>query len=399
MPLSNDSSDATDCVHHPIVSLDGYRSFSVPVYRASTIVFSDLQAYKQRASRSPDGYVYGLAGTPTSRTLEAQLTVLNKAVRSIIVPSGQAAISVLMLSVLKAGDHVLIPDNVYPPVKQFASETLARFGVSWEPYDPLDLRGLNERMAARPPRLLWLESPGSTSMEVCDIPAIVALAREHRAMTACDNTWATPLFCKPLGLGVDVVVEALTKYVGGHSDLLLGALSFANFDVYAKVRDQLGILGIGVSPDECSLALRGIETLAVRLERIERVALDLAARLELHFGEGNVLHPALVSCPGHATWQRDFTGSSGVFSLRLSGISEERLDAALAAFKVFAVGASWGGTRSLVAPMKIDAIRSVSPVDKAATYLRISIGLESPEDLWRDLQNLIATTGKPVERP
>jgi cysteine-S-conjugate beta-lyase len=391
--VSANSPDATICVHHPMVTVEGYRSFSVPVYRASTIVFADLKAYRERVARSPDGYVYGLAGTPTSRTLEAQLTMLNRAARSIVVPSGQAAISTLMLTVLKAGDHILIPDNVYPPTKQFAADTLSRFGVDHDVYDPMDLTTLRDHFVTRPSRLVWIESPGSTTMEVCDIPAIVELAWRHGAMTGCDNTWATPLFCKPLELGVDVVAEALTKYVGGHSDLLLGALSFAEIGLYTAVRNQLSTLGVGVSPDECSLALRGIETLALRLNHMEGVALDLAKRIAARLGEVNVLHPALASCPGHSTWRRDFTGSSGVFSIRLPGVSEEQLSLALDALKVFAIGASWGGTRSLVAPMDISAVRSVSQIDTQAPYLRISIGLENPADLWRDLEGVVGAVG------
>ncbi|MDF3838256.1 aminotransferase class I/II-fold pyridoxal phosphate-dependent enzyme [Cupriavidus basilensis] len=387
--------DQTLCVQHPAVSLDGYQSFSTPVYRASTIVFDTPQAYRERAQRSPDGYTYGLSGTPTSRTLEAQLSSLNGAVRTIIVPSGQAAISALMLTVLKAGDHVLLPDNVYPPVKQFASELLVHCGVATSVYDPLDLPALERAADTERTRLIWIESPGSTSMEVSDIPAIVRIARSRGIMTGCDNTWATALYCKPLQLGVDVVAEALTKYVGGHSDLLLGSLSFADIELYGRVRRQLANLGVGVSPDDCSLALRGIETMGVRLERVGKVAADFAQKIEGRAGIAEVLHPALPTSASHALWQRDFAGSSGVFTLRLAGTSQQAVDRALGELQVFAIGASWGGTRSLIAPMSLANDRSFADMDRDAVYLRISIGLESPSDLWRDLENMLNALADP----
>lgn len=381
-----DLDDRTVCVHHPRPSLDGFASFAVPVYRASTIVFPDARSYRERGQRSPDGYSYGLTGTPTSRALEAQLSLLHRGERSIIVPSGQAATTALMLAVLKAGDHVLIPDNVYPPVKQFAADVLRPFGIAVGIYDPLDIDGLDRAVIEGATRLIWIESPGSTTMEVSDIAAIAALARSKDILTGCDNTWASPLLCKPLELGVDVVAEALTKYVGGHSDLLLGSLTFRDLDLYSRVRRQLATLGVGVSPDDCSLALRGIETLALRLERVGRVAAEFAGKLVAMPGIAEVLHPALPSAHGHAIWKRDFRGSSGVFTVRLEPRAQEVLDRALGQLAVFAIGASWGGTRSLVAPMTLGNDRAFRAVDQNDVYLRISIGLESPQDLWADLE-------------
>lgn len=378
--------DRTACVHHPQPNLDGFASFAVPVYRASTIVFPDARSYRERAARSPDGYSYGLTGTPTSRTLEAQLSGLHRGERSIIVPSGQAATAALMLTVLQAGDHVLIPDNVYPPVKQFAAEVLRPFGVAVGIYDPLDLDALDKAVIAGATRLIWIESPGSTTMEVADIATIAALARSKGILTGCDNTWASPLLCKPLELGVDVVAEALTKYVGGHSDLLLGSLTFRDVDLYARVRRHLGTLGIGVSPDDCALALRGIETLALRLDHVGRVAAEFAGKLGGLSGIAEVLHPALPSASGHDVWKRDFRGASGVFTVRLKPCSQAVLDRALGQLEVFAMGASWGGTRSLVAPMTLGSDRTCRAVDPDHVYLRISIGLESPEALWADLE-------------
>jgi cystathionine beta-lyase len=387
MPLSRNKRDDTACVHHPVPPLDGFGSFAVPTYRASTIVFDGAAAYRSRAARIPDGYSYGLSGTPTTRVLEEQISRLHGGERSVIVPSGQAAITVLILTLLESGDHLLIGDNVYPPVKQFCREVLNRYGVTTTIYDPMDLDNLRASIGDRT-RLIWIESPGSTTMEVSDVDGIVAIAKERGILTGCDNTWASPLLFKPLLHGVDVVAEAVTKYIGGHSDLLLGSLTFRDGDLYRRVRQKLSVLGIGVSPDDCSLALRGLETLAIRLERAGSVARAFAERLAGIDGVGRVLHPALPGAPGHVYWSKAFLGSSGVFSLQLGPCPEQKLDAALSQLSIFALGASWGGTRSLIVPMPIDREFGESS-ERQATYLRISIGLEDPGELWEDLEGAL----------
>ncbi len=382
--------DESLCVQHPIPSLEGFDSLAVPTYRASTILFETAQEYRARGQRGPDGYSYGLAGTPTTRVLEAQITALHHGARSIIVPSGQAAITMFMFAALKAGDHVLVPDNVYPPARQFCREVLSAYGVAADFYDPMDIGSL-ERLARPQTRLVWIESPGSTTMEVSDIPAIVAFAQGRGILTGCDNTWASPLLLKPLDLGVDMVAEAITKYIGGHSDLLLGSMTFSSAELCATVRRTLSVLGIGVSPDDCALALRGIETMPVRLERVGRVAADFATRLVAFDAVAAVHHPSLPTAAGHDVWRRDFRGSSGVFSIRLKSCEPDVLDAALSKLSVFAIGSSWGGTRSLIAPMQLGRDRSATPIDPATIYLRISIGLEDPDELWADLESLMNT--------
>lgn len=384
----NTQLDDTRCVVPPETPLEGFASLAVPVYRASTIVFPNAAAYRSRADRAPDGYTYGLSGTPTTRTLEAQLSALHDAERTITVPSGQAAISATMLTLLKSGDHLLLTDNVYPPVKQFTRNILGASGIETEFFDPTRMADLEARLRPGRTRLVWVESPGSTSMEICDIPGISRLSKAAGALLGCDNTWATGLLCKPLELGVDIVAEALTKYVGGHSDLLLGAIILRDMELYARIRGTLSCLGIGVSPDDCSLALRGLQTMGLRLRHVGEVSEELAHRLAEH-SRHTVLHPCLPNCPGHMLWQRDFKGSSGVFSLQLDGISAEALDRALDELKTFAIGASWGGTRSIIAPMVIANDRHVMPSSEATTYLRISVGLENIDDLWADLQRLI----------
>lgn len=380
--------DATLCVHHPAVSEEGYASLAVPTHRASTIVYPDATSFANRKDRGFDGYTYGLHGTPTTRTLEAQLSALHGGQRTMLVPSGQAAVTLVMLSVLMPGDRVLIPDHVYPPVRSFCRDYLVPRGIAFAVYDPLIGSGIANLIDERT-RLVWVESPGSGSMEVQDIPAIAKAAKAKGALVGCDNTWATPLIFKPLAHGVDFAAEALTKYVGGHSDLLLGSITVADKALWQRMKETVRALGIGVSPDECALALRGIETMGVRLAHMGRVSEGFAKRLQPSPAIERVLHPALPSCPGHDFWKRDMGRSSGVFSLVLKPVPETMLEAALSALKVFAIGASWGGTRSLIAPMALEGDRSITPWTAPGATLRISIGLEDPDDLWSDLDRLL----------
>ena len=384
--------DLTQCVHHPAVSHEGFATLAVPTYRASTIVYDDAETFAARSSRGFDGYTYGLHGTPTTRTLEAQLTALHGGIRTVLVPSGQAAVTIVMLSFLMPGDRVLIPDHVYPPVRTFCRTYLEPRGIDFGVYDPLIGGGIADLIDGRT-KLVWVESPGSGTMEVQDVPAIVAAAKAKGALVGCDNTWATPLLFKPLAHGADFAAEALTKYVGGHSDLLLGSITVSDIALRQKIKETLRAFGVGVSPDEVALALRGIETMGVRLAHMGRVSEDFANRLQASPVVDRVLHPALASCPGHQFWERDFKGSSGVFSVVLKPGTEARLGPALTAMRVFAIGASWGGTRSLLVPMAVKGDRTVSPWTDEGTVLRISIGLEHPEDLWADLDNLLAALG------
>jgi len=381
--------DLSRCVHHPAVSKDGFASLAVPTYRASTIVYDDPQDFARRSERGLDGYTYGLHGTPTTRTLEAQLTALHGGERTVLVPSGQAAVAITMLSVLQPGQKVLIPDNAYPPVRAFCAEYLSPRGIAYEVYDPLIGAGIADHIDART-RLIWMESPGSGTMEVQDVPAIAAVARSRGVLTGCDNTWAGPLLFKPLAHGVDFAAEALTKYVGGHSDLLLGSITVRDLALRKGLKDVLRMFGIGVSPDEVALALRGIETMGVRMAHSGRVAKEFAERLQDSPVVARVLHPALPSCPGHAIWARDFKGASAVFSIVLKPEFGPRVYDAMSRLRLFAIGASWGGTHSLIAPMAIAADRSVRPWNPAEPVVRLSIGLEESEELWSDLSGFLA---------
>jgi cysteine-S-conjugate beta-lyase len=387
--------DATRSVHHPAVDEEGYASLTVPTHRASTIVYPDAASFFARKHRGFDGYTYGLHGTPTTRTLEAQLTALHGGVRTVLVPSGQAAVTIVMLSVLLPGDKVLIPDQVYQPVRGFCEDYLKPRGIDHDVYDPLIGAGIAGLIDERV-KLVWVESPGSNTMEVQDVPAIVKAARAKGVLVGCDNTWATPLIFKPLAHGADFACEALTKYVGGHSDLLLGSVTVADLGLRQRLKETLRGFGVGVSPDECQLALRGIETLALRLAHMGKVSEDFARRLARSPAVETVLHPALPSCPGHEFWKRDMGRSSGVFSTMLKPVPQAALEETLSALKVFAIGASWGGTRSLIAPLAPEGERTVVPWPHQGPALRISIGLEDEDDLWSDLDALLAALEQPA---
>ncbi|ANN65642.1 trans-sulfuration enzyme family protein [Bordetella bronchialis] len=379
------SSDWTQCAITPAVNHEGFASLGVAVYRASTIPFENAQAYATRRERGSEGYSYGLYGTPTTRTLERKITALEQGRRTLLAPSGQGAITAVMLATLHAGDQVLLPDTVYPPVRDFADRDLVRLGVQVDYYDPLDPADLVRRMGARP-RLVWVESPGSTTMEVQDLPRIAALAHERGAVVGCDNTWATPLNFKPLAHGADIVVEGLTKYFCGHSDVMMGSITVADNALGDALRAFLGRLGVGVSADDAALVLRGLETMALRLAYNARVAASLIDAVRAQPEVARVLYPTLADSPGHAVFRRDFQGASGVFSVVFTPQAAPHVAAALDALRIFVIGASWGGTRSLVAPMPVRAHRTVRAWEGDDMVLRISVGIEDEADLAKDLQ-------------
>ncbi len=382
--------DLSRVVHRPSVSHEGFSSLAVPTYRASTIVFENAEEYANRKTRGPDGYTYGLHGTPTTKTLEAQLTALEGGERTVIVPSGQAGITIVFLTVLRPGDKVLIPDTAYPPVKGFCVNYLEPRGIHHEVYDPM-IGGEIDALIDETVKLVWMESPGSTTMEFQDIPAIVAAAKAKGVLTGCDNTWATPLLFKPIAHGVDFSMEALTKYVGGHSDILLGSITVNEVKHHRALKDTTRMIGIGVSPDECALALRGIETMGVRIKHMGEVSTDFARRIREFPGVRKVLHPTLPDCPGHEYWERDFAGANGVFTVVADPIDEHVLGDALSSMKIFSIGASWGGTHSLIVPMSISRECSATPGGEDGVLLRISVGLEDKDELWEDLDTLFKT--------
>lgn len=370
------------------VSTEGYDSLTVSVHRASTILYADADSFARRLGRGADGYVYGLYGTPTHRHLEGRITDMQRGARTVLLPSGQAANAFAMLAVLKAGDRVLLPDTCYGPTRDFAQSDLPLLGVVAEFYDPVDLAALDRRAAGA--RLIWAESPGSLTLEMQDIPAIVAIARRHGALTGCDNTWASPLNFRPLDHGVDLVAEALSKHFGGHSDLLMGSVTVADADLGLRLKAQMGRFGIGVSPDDVALVMRGIETMAVRMARASATALTLAGWLQGQAHVARVLYPPLPGAQGHDIWARDFRGAPGLFSVVFDKAAAPHVLPALDALRVISIGASFGGTRSLAAPSAVAPLRSATRWTGPEFVLRLSVGLEAPEDLQDDLTRFLA---------
>ena len=348
-----------------------------PVVHGSTVLFPDAQTMKERKQR----YTYGTRGTPTSDALAAAVNELEGSAGTIIVPSGLAAITVPLLGFLSSGDHALFVDTIYFPTRRFADTMLRRLGVEVEYYKPeigADIRDL-----LRPnTKLIFTESPGSNTFEMQDIPAITAIAREAGIVTMLDNTWATPVYFKPLDHGVDISIHAATKYPGGHSDVLLGTVS-ANDACWERLWDAYLTLGTCAGPDDVYQVLRGLRTMGVRLERHQATAFEVARWLEGQPGVVQVLHPGLESHPGHAIWKRDFSGASGLFSIVLKG-GEKQAHAFLDALEIFGLGASWGGYECLAAQVSL-ADRTVTARDYGGEIVRLQIGLEDTADIIADL--------------
>jgi len=353
-----------------------------PVERTSTILFEnvgELRGSKPRLGQ----YRYGLQGTATHWALAEALTVLEPgAAGTALFSSGLQAITSVLLALLKPVDELLVPDSVYGPTRKFCDTVLKRLGIATRYYDPLagasDLIGENTRV-------LFLESPGSLTMEVQDVPGLCATARKHGVVTVLDNTWATPLLFPALAAGVDISILAVTKYVGGHADLLLGSAT-ATGEHYDRLQTISWDLGNNVSADDAWLASRGLRTMGLRLKHHEESALRIAGWLKEQPKVGAMLHPAFEDCPGHEVWKRDFKGSSGLFSFELLGDRGSR-DRFLDALKLFGIGYSWGGFESLVLP--VDPYRTISK-PPASNLVRLHIGLEDPEDLIDDLSAAFA---------
>jgi len=354
---------------------------NVPVERASTILFDSVA--DMAASKPGLGvYRYGLQGTATHWALSEALTELEPgAAGTALYSSGLAAITTALLAVLSPDDELLAPDNVYGPTRKFCDTFLKRFGVSTRYYDPLTIPEMGERT-----RAILLESPGSMTMEVQDVPAICAAARERNVVSLIDNTWATPLLFPALSAGVDISILAATKYVGGHADVMLGSVT-ATADHFQRIQMLGWDLGHSVSPDDAWLGSRGLRTMGVRLKQHEEGALRVARSLKERPEVGRVLHPAMPDCPGHQYWKRDFRGSSGLFSFELKGVDHAGRARFVDSLELFGVGYSWGGYESLAIP--VDPVRTVSK-PPAPNLVRLHIGLEDPEDLIADLDRAFA---------
>jgi cystathionine beta-lyase len=354
---------------------------NTPIYRGSTVLFPDTAALL--ANRGP--YTYATKGTPTIRALEEAWTEIAGAAGAVAVPSGLAAINLALLTAVKAGDHILATDSCYLPARIFCDGVLKRLGVETSYYDPrigADIAGLMRPNTSA----VLTESPGSQSLEVQDVPAIAAAAHERGACVILDNTWATPLFFPPHERGVDLAIEAGTKYLSGHSDLLIGLVS-ANDKWARRLRATYDALAIPPGPEDAFLALRGLRTMELRLREAERAGLELARWLAQRPEVARVLHPALETHPDHALWKRDFLGSTGLFSIILKPVPDTALAAMLDGFELFGLGYSWGGYESLVLPFDCKSYRTATRWTPEGPALRFSIGLEDMEDLKEDLEN------------
>lgn len=359
-----------------------------PVYRASTVLFDSVADL--RAARPADGHLYyGRSGTPTQWSLAEALTELEPGAEGTrLFPSGVAAVAIALSAVLRPGDELLMADSVYEPTRDFCTTVLAPQGVTVTYYDPLIGTGIEALLTERT-RAIFLESPGSLTFEVQDVPGICALAKARGIVTLIDNTWATPLLFPAIGAGADLSILACTKYVVGHSDVMVGSVT-ANADWWEPLVRMSRAFGQYLSPDDAFLAARGLRTMGVRLRQHQESALKIALWLKDQPQVGRVLHPALPDCPGHAYWTRDFKGASGLFSFELKGASDAQRAAFVDGLAHFGIGYSWGGYESLALPIDPQRCRSVTRREASGPLVRLHIGLEDADDLIEDLEQGLA---------
>lgn len=363
---------------------DHFGVVNPPVFRASTVTFPTLDAWDEARANRFDGIIYGRFGTPTTRAFEEAVAILEGADKAVSVPSGMGACTSAIMSVVSAGDHMLVQDSAYQPVRNLSNMILSRYGVEITYFDSAlgaDVAGLIQPNT----KLIYLESPGSQTFEMPDIPAITAVARERGIMTAMDNTWATSFFCKPLELGVDLSINAATKYLVGHSDAMLGVISMRQ-ELYENVKITANFLGGGPGSEEAYLGLRGIRTLGVRLPQHQINATKIATWLQTRPEVHQVLYPALPDHPGHDIWLRDFKGATGLMSVLLNPFERNAVASMVDGLEHFLLGASFGGYESLILPFDPSNYRTATEWNPPGPCLRLHVGLEDTDDLIEDLE-------------
>ena len=375
---------ATKIIHPDYTAPDGFAALSTPIHHASTVLFDNVAAMRSDDWQDKSTYTYGLHGTPTSRTLEAQLAAIEEGQHCMLAPSGLAAIALVSLAFLKSGDDVLIADNAYAPNRALGNWLARSYGISARYYDPMigaDITSLIQPNT----RLIWTEAPGSVSMEVPDIAAICQAAHARNVVVALDNTWSAGIAFKPFSHGVDISMQALTKYQSGGSDVLMGSVVTNDAGLYERLEEVRRILGIGVGMDDVYLILRSLPSMPIRFaahdQHARKIATWLASRPEIT----QVLHPALPGSPGHEHWQRDFTGAGGLFSVIFDGrFTEAQTDKFVDSLRLFKIGFSWGGAHSLCLPYRMKSLRSnwIHP----GQLVRFNIGLEDVADLIADIE-------------
>jgi cysteine-S-conjugate beta-lyase len=380
-PKPQNISERTRLVHAGREPFEQHGFVNTPIYRGSTVLYPTTDDLLHRRGR----YSYGTKGTPTTNSLELAWTELTGAAGTVLAPSGLAAVTVALMSCLKAGDHLLMTDSVYLPTRQFCNGVLRNFGVETTYYDPEIGAGIGALIRPNT-TAVFTEAPGSQSLEMQDIPAIAEVAHRHGAVVLMDNTWATPLLFPPHERGVDLAIEAGTKYLSGGSDLLLGMVS-ANERCFKRLRETYDCFAMCPGPEDVFLGLRGLRTMALRLREHGTQALEMSRWLEGRPEVAQVLHPAMETYPGHEIWKRDFKGSSGLFSIILKPCSDRALAAMLDGLSLFGMGYSWGGFESLVIPFNCATYRTATKWEPGGHALRFHIGLEDLDDLKRDLDS------------
>lgn len=378
----------TSVIHPDYTAPDGFDAFPPAIHHASTVLFKNVAAMRSGDWKNKTAYTYGLHGTPTTFTLEARLAELEGGTHCLLAPSGLAAIAMVDFALLKTGDDVLLPENVYNPNRELGKWLSNDFGITARYYDPLAGAGIADLIAPNT-RLIWTEAPGSVSMEVPDLPAICKAAHARGVLVALDNTWSAGLALRGFDLGVDIVMQALTKYQSGGSDVLMGAVVTRDSALNERLAMAHMRLGMGVSADDAYLVMRGLPSMKLRFEAHDASARKVAAWLKARPEITKVLHPAFEDCPGHATWKRDFTGAGGLFSVLFDPrYSEEQTDRFVDSLELFGLGYSWGGANSLVMPYRIQAIRR--NWQDGGTLVRFNVGLEDTADLIADIERALA---------
>ncbi|MGX4640267.1 cystathionine beta-lyase [Massilia sp. SYSU DXS3249] len=384
----NKKSLQTTIVHTDYTAPGGFAAYPPAIHHASTVLFENVAAMRSGQWKDKTAYTYGLHGTPTTFTLEARLAEIEGGSHCLLAPSGLAAIAMVDFALLKTGDDVLLPDNVYNPNRELGRWLSADFGITARYYDPLIGAGIADLIQPNT-KLIWTEAPGSVSMEVPDLPAICAAAKARGVLVALDNTWSAGLALRGFDLGVDIVMHALTKYQSGGSDVLMGAVITRDKAVHDRLALAHMRLGLGVSADDAYLVMRGLPTMKLRFEAHDAAARKVATWLKSRPEIASVLHPAFEDCPGHAVWRRDFTGAGGLFSVIFDErYTEEQTDRFVDALTLFGLGYSWGGANSLVMPYRMAAIRR--NWQGKGILVRFNIGLEDPDDLIADIERAFA---------
>jgi cystathionine beta-lyase len=373
----------TTLIHTGYTAPEGFDAFPPAIHHASTVLFKNVAAMRSGEWKEKNAYTYGLHGTPTTFTLEARLAEIEGGAHCLLAPSGLAAIAMVDFALLRSGDDVLLPENVYNPNRELGRWLSADFGISARYYDPMIGAGIAQLIQPNT-KLIWTEAPGSVSMEVPDLPAICAAAHARGVLVALDNTWSAGLALRGFDLGVDIIMQALTKYQSGGSDVLMGAVITRDRAVHDKLAMAHMRLGQGVSADDAWLVMRGLPSMKLRFEAHDAGARRVAAWLKARPEITRVLHPAFEDCPGHDTWKRDFSGAGGLFSVIFDErYTEEQVDRFVDSLELFGLGYSWGGANSLVMPYRMTAIRR--DWQGKGLLVRFNIGLEDTDDLIADI--------------